>query len=114
MSQLEDRISAVLSDPGELSRLTEMARQLMGGLSQEGGGQSAANPESAPAPGLSGEALNRLLGSLRGQKQVPLMDAVGPYLDEGRRARLSRALRLAAAAKLAAPVLRDLGGSHGL
>ena len=54
MSQLENRISAVLSDPGELSRLTEMARQLMGGLSQEGGGQSAANPESAPAPGFPG------------------------------------------------------------
>ena len=112
MSQLEDRIGAVLSDPGELSRLSEMARQLMGNLSGEGG--AAPKPERTPEAPFPAEALGRLLGSLRGQKPVPLAEAVGPYLDQGRRERLSRALRLAAAAKMAAPALRELGGGHGL
>ena len=31
MSELEERLQSVLSNPGELDRLAKMARQLMGG-----------------------------------------------------------------------------------
>ena len=104
MSELEDRLSAVLSDPGELDRLAKMARRLMGGGPAE---------ESPPPSGLPAGAA-ALLGSLSGNKKPPILDAVGPYLDEGRRERLSRALRLASAARAVLPLLRETGAVHGL
>ena len=113
MSQLEDRIGAVLADPGELRRLTDMARQIMGNLSGEEG-EKAPSPPPERSPSFPGEALSRLLRGMKSEKGAPLLDALGPYLDEGRRARLGRALRLASAARLAAPALRELGGPHGL
>lgn len=106
MSELEERLQSVLSNPGELDRLAKMARQLMGG--------GAPQPEeSAPAAGLPAGAA-KLFRELAGGKKPPLLDAVGPYLDTARRERLSRALRLASAAKTALPALRELGGFHGL
>ena len=106
MSELEERLQSVLSNPGELDRLAKMARQLMGG--------GAPPPaESAPAAGLPAGAA-KLFRELAGGKKPPLLDAVGPYLDPARRERLSRALRLASAAKTALPALRELGGFHGL
>ena len=35
MSELEERVRAALSDPGELERLTKMAQQLMGAQPEE-------------------------------------------------------------------------------
>ena len=48
MSELEDRLNAVLSNPEEMSRIAAMAQKLMGELPSE----SAAAP-SAPAAGCS-------------------------------------------------------------
>lgn len=107
MSELEDRLHAVLSDPGELDRLAKMARQLMGG------GPAASPPPEEKASELPAGAV-KLLRELTMGKKPPLLDAVGPYLDDERRERLSRALRLAAAARTALPALRELGGLHGL
>lgn len=95
MSELENRLSAVLSDPAELRRLSEMASRLMGG------GAPEPPKEEAPKP-PAGD---------RGKK---LLEALGPYLDEERRGRLKRALRLASTAKLAASVLGRTGGDHGV
>ena len=106
MSELEERLQAVLSDPGELDRLAKMARQFMGGGAPE-------PEENASGPTLPAGAA-KLLRELAGGKKPPLLDAVGPYLDPERRSRLSRALRLASAAKTALPALRELGGFHGL
>lgn len=102
MSELEERIGAVLSDPEQLSRLTQMASKLMGGA----GPKEEAPP---PAPGLG--SLLKTVGSA-GRK--PLLDALSPYLDEDRRRRLARALRLAATARLAESAFREMGGSDGL
>ena len=107
MSELEERLRSVLSDPGELDRLSKMARQLMGG----GPAASSAAEENATAPPAGAI---KLLQELASGKKPPLLDAVGPYLDDERRERLSRALRLASAARTTLPALRELGGFHGL
>ena len=107
MSELEERLNAVLSNPGELDRLAKMARQLMQGDAPE----PAPRGESDPGP-AAGAA--KLLRELAGGKKPPLLDAVGPYLAPERRERLGRALRLASAAKTALPALRELGGFLGL
>ena len=36
MSELEERLNAVLSNPGEMSRIAAMAQKLMGNLPPEG------------------------------------------------------------------------------
>ena len=113
MSELEERVRAALSDPGELERLTKMAQRIMGGT-------TAAEPETRDGSGESerpdavGAALGRVMGSLRTKNEPPLLAAVGPYLDEGRRRRLERALRLASTARLAGTALEKLGGLDGL
>lgn len=103
MSELEDRLSAVLSDPGELARLTQMAQKLMGG------GDA---PAETPAPSGLPAAVGQLLGG--GRKKPALLDAVGPYLDAGRRERLSRALRMASMARMAGAALQRMGEENGL
>jgi hypothetical protein len=107
MSELEERLNAVLSNPGELDRLAKMARQLMQGDAPE------PQPSRETGPGLPAGAA-KLLRELAGGKKPPLLDAIGPYLAEGRRERLGRALRLASAARTALPALRELGGFRGL
>ena len=109
MSELEERLNAVLSNPGELDRLAKMARQLMQGDASE----PPPKAESDTGPSLPAGAA-KLFRELAGGKKPPLLDAVGPYLAPERRERLRRALRLASAARTALPALRELGGFHGL
>lgn len=104
MNELEERLGAVRSDPEELSRLAKMAQQLMGGDEKE----ASAAPPSLPA------GLSAALGALKGKGEPPLLQAVGPYLDEERRRRLSRALRLASTARMAGSALQSMGGLDGL
>lgn len=128
MSELEDRLNAVLSDPAELSRLTQMASQLMGSLGGGHGASSQAAPppaeeatpaqETDPLSGLDLGAISAALGPmLKNMKprKNPLVDAIAPYLDEGRRRKLERSMRIAAAARLAGGALHGLGeNGHGL
>ena len=54
MNELEERLNAVLSDPGELERLTKMAGRLLGGGSAEA--PEAETPPAEPLPaGLTGD-----------------------------------------------------------
>jgi len=112
MSELEERLNAVLSDPAELSRLTQMASRLMGGA----GEKTPPEKEAAPSAGdglasLAAGALQSLKG--RGGKP-PLLEGVAPYISAERQQRLERALRLASAARWALPALREMGGLDGL
>ena len=113
MSELEDRLNAVLSDPGELERLTRMAQKLMGGAQSAEPDQSEA-PREEPLPTGLNAALGQMLGGLKGKGKPPLLQAVGPYLDEGRRRRLERARRLASTARVAGTALQKMGGFDGL
>lgn len=123
MSQLEDRLNAVLSDPAELQRLTQMASQLMGNLNAgEAAPPPAETPPAQETPASSGfdlsaiaSALGPMLQKLNPGKRSPLVDALAPYLDAARREKLERSMRIAGAARLAGGALRGLGGGgHGL
>lgn len=60
MSELEERLNAVLSNPEEMSRIAAVAQKLMGELPSE----SAAAPSAPEAAG--GGLLGSLAGSRRG------------------------------------------------
>ena len=111
MGELEDKLNAVLSDPGELERLTKMAGRLLGGGSAEA--PEAETPPAEPLPAGLTAALGEIFSRRKGAAE-PLLQAVGPYLDEPRRSRLQRALRVASTARAASAVWRRMGGFDGL
>lgn len=117
MSELEERLNAVLSDPDEMSRLAAMAQKIMGNLPAE----SAAAPEptgkDAGSGGLAGmlpSLLSRLAPSGLGAGKKPLADALAPYLSEERARRLARAVRIASAAHIALAAFSEWGRDDGL
>lgn len=107
MSELEEKLNAVLNDPAELERISRLAAELMG----DGGA-----PETEATGGGLGEKLGGLLGSLggKGGGKAALVAALAPYLHDGRREKLAKAARLAQAAHLAGAMLREEGKGGGL
>lgn len=107
MSELEEKLNAVLNDPAELERISRLAAELMG----DGGA-----PETEAAGGGLGEKLGGLLGSLggKGGGKAALVAALAPYLHDGRREKLAKAARLAQAAHLAGAMLREEGKGGGV
>ena len=117
MSELEERLNAVLSNPGEMSRIAAMAQKLMGNLPPEG----AAPPDAAEGGGLSGGLagslpglLSRLASGQNGNGKQRLADALAPYLSAERARRLSRALRIAGAVRIAGAAFSEWGRGDGL
>ena len=119
MSELEDRINAVLSDPQQLQQLTEMASRLMGGLSSGGEASTPAEASSPAATNPLGNTglpamLTQVMQNMKPGKKSPLLDAMAPYLNDQRRAKLERSLHIASAARLAGNAFKNMGGGHGL
>ena len=106
MDELPGGLESILSDPEAMARLTRMARQLMG----DSPGADPA-PQPSPGPDLPGD-LGRLLKGIPTARR-PLAEALGPYLGAERGKKLSRALGMAAAIRLAGGALKGEGG-HGL
>ena len=104
MSEFEDKLHAILSDPAEMERISRLASELMGGETP---------PDEGSAGGGEGALLRRLGamfgGAERGEKTA-LLNALGPYLRPERRARLQKALRLAGVLRMASAALREEGG----
>lgn len=103
MSELEDRLNSILSDPGQMERIAGLARSLMGGES--------AVPE---APAAEAPLLKKL-GGLMAAPQTPsreqaLLAAMRPWLSEKRRAKMDRAVQLARMARIARLAMGELGG----
>ena len=117
MSEFEDKLNSILSDPEQMANITRLAGQLMGNASPENeppAEQTAARPDGGFDPGMLGR-LQGLMGSLSGQgdDKAGLVKALAPYLREERRLRLEKAMRLAKAAKLAGAALGEFGGEGG-
>ena len=112
MSELEDRLSSILSDPEQMARISSLAQSLMGG-----GGDAPTRAETQTASGLSG-ALGSLLSPPKretpGGDPQALLKALQPFLSEKRRQKLSRAMRLARMASLARMAMGEMGNGETL
>ena len=102
MSEFEDKLHAILSDPAEMERITRLASELMGG-----GGEAQDGPDSA----LLRRIGTLLHGAEGGGDKAALLSALAPYLQPERRARLQKALRLAGVLRIAGAALREEGGA---
>lgn len=118
MSEFEDKLNSILSDPEQMANITRLAGQLMGSGAGENEppdpSSAARSAEGGFDPGMLGR-LQGLMGSLAGQDdgKAGLFKALAPFLREERRVKLEKALRLAKAAKLAGAALGEFGGGEG-
>lgn len=110
MSELEDRLNALLQSPEDMNRLAAMASQLMGQIAPEGGAE-----EKTAAPFFGGGAVQEIVKNLGGNgSRGELLKGMTPYLSPARARRLERALRVASAAKIATAALGQMGGDDGI
>lgn len=130
MSEWEDQINSILSDPEQMSRIQELANSLLSGGGSAGAAADADAGASGGMPDLSrlaesfrggGSAdsallgrLGRLLHSARAEngREQALLEAMKPYLSEKRRSKMDRAMQLAHMAKLAQLAMGELGGEQ--
>ena len=140
MSDFEDKLNGILSNPDAMAQIANLAQSL--NLGGGGGGAQPEEPANAspalppggsgsPAAGLGGLAgLGDLLGQIdpgmiqmgmdvfrqvqsAEDRNTALLNALRPFLKEDRQARLDRALRIARTAKLVRAALGVLGRKEG-
>lgn len=118
MSELEDKINSILTDPEQMEKITKMARSFMGGGEPQGDRGSADRADDGGALGELGidAASLRRIGRMmsRSGKEKPqeraLLEAMKPYLSEKRRSKMDKALKLARLAKIAQLAMGEMGG----
>ena len=107
MSELEDRINALLQSPEDMERIASMASRLMGQIAPE-------TPAESDGSGEMLKMAGKILQGMNTGGQKALLAGMAPYLAEERRRRLERALRIASAARAATAALREMGGVDGI
>lgn len=112
MSELEDRLSSILSDPEQMARISSLAQSLMGGETAP----FPAGERQEPVGGGPGGALGSLLSAPQkaGGDPSALLKALQPFLSEKRRQKLGRAMRLARMASLARVAMGEMGNGETL
>lgn len=121
MSELEEKLNALLSDPNSMAQVMQMAQQLSGAM----GEQKAAPPPPAPPPGpdlgaalggLDPKLLRKLLplaGELGTENSAALqllLQALRPFLKEEKQGKIERAARLARLIHVGKKLLADWEG----
>ena len=108
MSELEDKLNSLLSDPAGMAQVMQLAQQLSSTM-----GQSAPQPPPSAAPpdpasaglsslpgGIDPKLIARFLPVLQTltadqSHSMQLLNALKPYLKEEKQAKVERAARLA-------------------
>ena len=130
MSELEDKINSILSNPEELEKITNIAKSIMGGEA----GDAAPSADGAASGGFdlsslglgslglgssdSGgldpnmiAALGRLMSRAGvGSENHALLEAMKPYLNHRRREKMERAMQIARMARIAGAAFTEFGG----
>lgn len=110
MSELEEKLGSILSDPNMMQQIMSMAKMLSGNQVEP---QKQETPPPPPTPQLDGNLLNALSGIASGggidQNQDTLLRALHPYLSPNRISKLERAMSAAKMASAASAFI-NAGG----
>ena len=106
MSELEEKLNALLSDPNSMAQVMQMAQQLSGAMGEQKAASPPPPPPVPPVPDL-GAALGgldpKLLGKLlplagelgtENSAAMQLLNALRPFLKEEKQGKIQRAARL--------------------
>lgn len=123
MSELEEKLNALLSDPNSMAQVMQMAQQLSGAMGEQ---KAAAPPPSPPVQqpvpdlgaalgGLDPKLLGKLLplaGELGTENSaaMQLLNALRPFLKEEKQGKIERAARLARLIHVGKKLLADWEG----
>lgn len=126
MSELEEKLNALLSDPNSMAQVVQMAQQLSGAMGEQ---KAAAPPPPPPPPppvpptpdlgaalgGLDPKLLGKLLplaGELGTENSaaMQLLNALRPFLKEEKQGKIQRAARLARLIHVGKKLLADWEG----
>lgn len=119
MSELEDKINAVLGDPKQMEQITKLAKSFMGGSAPDKAvPETKGEDDPFAALGMDGATLQRLAKILRqggGEKpqERALLEAMRPYLSEKRRSKMDKAIKIARLAQIARLAMGEMGGDGG-
>ena len=117
MSDFEEQLNSILSDPAQMEKITSMAKSLMGGgeTAQE---RSEHLPKKESSlletfdPAMLGRLSKVMSGMNRQDDKQALLEAMKPYLSQPRREKLERAMKLAKMIHMAEIAFGTLGGDH--
>lgn len=99
MSEMEDMLGKILSDPDEMAKISRLASSLFGGEGED------KKPESD-----MGSVFGALMGKAGGGgDKAALVEALGPYLKPERRRKLEKALKISRIAGIAGIALNEWG-----
>ncbi len=122
MSELDEKLNALLSDPGSMAQIMQLAQQLsgsMGGDTAQPAAASAAasSPPPPPAPlgGIDPQTIARYLPLLQEltrdtSQTTQLLYALRPFLKDGKQDKVERAARLARLITIGKRFLTEGGG----
>ena len=114
MSEFEDKVNSILSDPEQMDKIANLAKSLMGGedksRSTEAGLGSVLNSDMGFDPAIIGR-LSSLLnaGAAQNNERQALFNAMKPYLSEKRRAKMDKAIKIAGLARIARLAMGEMG-----
>ena len=116
MSELDEKLNALLSDPSKMAQVMQLAQQLSGNM----GAPSAPPPTPAPsAPtlpdGLDMAAVMRFLPLLQdlnhpNQQAEQLLNSLRPFLNAEKQENIPKAIRLARLIRIGKKALTEMGG----
>ena len=118
--ELGAALEGILSDPAQMEKLSQMAKELFGqaGESAAGGEKPSAPPQTAQAPSMDTKLLTALGRAFSGQKEpsrsTALLMAMRPYMKPEKQEKLDRAMQIARMVHIAGAVAKEYGDGHGL
>lgn len=127
MSELDEKLNALLSDPGSMAQIMQLAQQLSGSMGGSMGDDStapAAPPAPAPPPPPAAASAPGGVDPLTLAKYLPLLQeltrensqttqllyALRPFLKDGKQDKVARAAKLARLITIGKRFLTEGGG----
>lgn len=127
MAELDEKLNALLSDPGSMAQIMQMAQQLsatMGGDANaaapspvQAAAPAVPPPAQTPPGGIDPQVAARFLPLLQeysrsNSQTMQLLYALRPFLKESKQDKVERAARLARLIHLGKKFLIDWGDGH--
>ena len=114
MSELDEKLNALLSDPGKMAQVMQLAQQLSGSM---GAAPSHPPPTATPSlpDGLDLATMMRFLPLLQelnhpNQQTEQLLNALRPFLKTEKQDNIPKAIRLARLIHIGKKALTEMGG----
>lgn len=121
MDDLNEKLNALLSDPGSMAQIMQLAQQLSGSMGGDTAQPAATSPAAPPPPppsplgGLDPQTIARYLPLLQEltrdtSQTTQLLYALRPFLKNGKQDKVERAARLARLITIGKRFLSEGGG----